>query len=268
MIINPDQSGPSSGFVHKNKETELLMAACSVLAIEPESLGSFAAYYDAEFASYGNEVYGDIRSRLVHLLYFLNGSWWNGRFEYLFRDWPQYMQIVDLGFSAPYLPLHIWQEGPADPSRRLPRMIYVDLNDTSQRMSKILLSEMEKAPGADRHVVDYAVGSLEEADTWKKISEYAGQSGKRLFCAFETIEHLEHPEAFWQHISQYAGEDMIISLPIGPAIPSHHLVFEDAEAALSYVREHIDISEFKVIVPPPDVKSDFSLFVCKGKISV
>lgn len=251
-----------------NPETRLLQDLCSDLGIEKEEFGVFLMHYDTGFESYGNEIYDDIKSRLVHLFYFLNKSWWNGRLEHLFSYYSNYDEVIDIGFSVPYLPLRAWQQSlESGKLSRLPHLLYVDLNDTSERLANMILPRI----GAS---ADFVTGNVELEDTWKRIAakistqENAKEGSlKKLFCAFETVEHMEHPEKFWQNLSrEHKGSDMALSLPVGPGIPSHHLVHEDLGSALAYARRYVDIREYKLISPPPDVQSNFNIFICIGAI--
>lgn len=224
------------------------------VSIDEKSFDGFFSFYNDEYDKYGNEVYEDVRSRLTHLKYFLENSWWNSRFHFLWKYFKRYSQIVDLGFSVPYLPLHLNQE------KRLgeaPQLLYVDGNDTSQRLAQIILTGLEVQ-------AQFIVGDLENSVTWNSINKSL-VSGKTLFTSFETIEHLKNPERFWRQLKNHAGSDMILSLPIGPQIPSHRSFFENEEQVRSYISHYLEIKEEKIF-DGKDYGSNYSIYTCIGVI--
>ncbi len=224
------------------------------LSIDEKAFTDFFNFYNNEFNSYGNEVYGDIRSRLTHLKYFLEDSWWNNRFYFLWKNSTKYSQIVDLGFSVPYLPLYLNREHKL---QEIPRLLYVDENDTSKKLSQIILANLNiKA--------QYIIGNLEDPSTWNSIGEGL-DIGKILFTSFETIEHLNNPEKFWGYLKNYVGSDMILSLPIGPKIPSHKSFFENKEQTHSYISQYLEIKEEKVFEGKA-YDSNYSIYTCIGTI--
>lgn len=224
------------------------------LSIGEKSFTDFFDFYNNDFNHYGNEVYEDIRSRLTHLKYFLENSWWNNRFHFLWIYFARYSQIVDLGFSVPYLPLHLNQENKL---KETPQLLYVDGNDTSKKLAQNILTELGiKA--------QFVIGDLENDTTWNSIEENLTRE-KVLFTSFETIEHLNNPEKFWKHLKNHAGSDMIISLPIGPKIPSHQSFFENKEQVYSYISQYLEIKE-KKIFDGKDHGSNYSIYTCLGII--
>lgn len=216
-------------------ETEILNTTLNKLGISPEELRAFSRHYNDDYQAYGNEIYEDIKVRLVHLDNFLKDNWWNNRFHFLWRDFSKYVQIIDFGFSVPYLPVKLALENKLS---ILPRLLYVDKNDTSMKMSEIILNSI--GSGAT-----YVTGNVLDNKVWTEIDEKILE-GKKLFTAFETIEHYDNPEQFWKELHKYKSEDLILSLPIGEEIPSHHLVFSNQEEVNKYLSEYVNIKEYRV----------------------
>lgn len=215
---------------------------------------SFFNFYNNEFKEYGNEVYADFKVRLVHLKYFLENNWWNNRFLFLWKYYKNYAQIIDLGFSIPYLPIHLHK---LKSINRLPKIVYVDGNETSKKLADNIL---KKTGGS----ANFIIGDLLDESVWDKINSELSDESK-LFCSFETIEHLNKPEEFWRLIGKYKGSDMVLSLPIGPKIPTHNIFFMNDDATKHYVGQYLKIKESKVF----DGKtqgSDYRIFTAFGTI--
>jgi hypothetical protein len=233
---------------------DILQVTSSALGVSRSELDTFSAFYNSDYSVYGNEVYDDIKVRLVHLENFLQNNWWNNRFYYLWREWQKYDEIIDIGFSVPYLPLYVRQYSD---TATLPKLLYVDGNETSKKVSEIILSEINGS-------AQYVVGSALEASTWKEIHKNTGK-GRKLFTAFETIEHFEDSAPFWKELHEYKGNDLILSLPIGPKIPSHHLVFTEVEHVFDYLKKYIEIKEYTVFDGLQN-DSSYRIFTCIGEI--
>lgn len=220
------------------------------LSIEKDSFDNFFSFYNNQYSEYGNEVYEDVRSRLTHLKYFLECSWWNNRFHFLFKYFDRYSQIIDLGFSVPYLPLYLEQKGMLN---KVPELLYVDGNDSSEKLAQIILTKLGVK-------ASFVTGDLEDSFAWKDI-ENKLSSGKKLFTSFETIEHLDYPEKFWNNVKNYSGSDMILSLPIGPKIPSHATAFLNVTQIRSYLKQYLDIREEKIF-SGKEHNSDYEIYTC------
>lgn len=225
------------------------------LSVQKASFDGFFSFYNNQFSEYGNEVYDDIRSRLVHLKYFLENSWWNSRFHFLFKYFDRYYQVIDLGFSVPYLPLYLESRGILN---KVPKLIYVDGNDTSEKLAKIILTQLGVS-------ADFIVGDLQELSIWKEIQRLISPN-KKLFTSFETIEHLEHPEKFWGNVKIFAGSDIILSLPIGPKIPSHATSFKSIDEVERYLEPYLTIKEERVF-SGKEHDSVYEIYTCLGNIN-
>ncbi len=236
-------------------QTDTLIAiTLSKLGISEGELRQYSEYYNGNYSSYGNEVYEDMRVRLVHLENFLQENWWNNRFHFLWKSFRNYEQIIDIGFSVPYLPLKLAQE---DSLSLLPKMIYVDTNETSKKLAEVILDTLGVSG-------EFVVGSATEENTWNDIEKLT-IPGKKLFTAFETIEHFEHPELFWKELSRFKGNDLTLSLPIGEKIPSHHSVFMTEAEVTKYLEQYLDITEIHVF-DGKDAGSNYKIYTAIGNI--
>ncbi len=217
------------------EKDSLINLALSKLNVPLEELEAFSEYYNRDYGAYDNEVYEDIKSRLVHLDNFLKDNFWNNRFYFLWKNFSKYEEIVDIGFSVPYLPIQISNTTKLEV---LPRLVYVDGNETSKKLAEVILELLNiKA--------NFVVGDAQNHNTWNEIKNIVSER-KRLFTAFETIEHFERPDLFWKEIGYFKGDDLILSLPIGDKIPSHHSVFADESEVTTYLEKYVDIKEKKV----------------------
>lgn len=223
-------------------------------AIEQSDFESFFNFYNNDFKEYGNEVYKDFKVRLVHLKYFLENSWWNHRFHFLWKYYKNYEQVIDLGFSVPYLPIHLYE---LEKLNELPKTLYVDGNETSKKLADNILGTLNIR-------AKFVIGDLLDESTWKTIDSDL-TDGNKLFCSFETIEHLDDPTEFWRHIGKYSGSDMTLSLPIGPKIPSHNLTFQNEKEAINYIQQYLELKESKVFNGKVN-GSEYNLFTALGCI--
>jgi hypothetical protein len=200
----------------------------------------FCSFYGEKFEEYDNDVYEDFQVRILHLKYFLEKSWWNNRFYFLWKDYKNYEQIVDIGFSVPYLPVYLFENKTLD---SLPKMLYVDGNDTSKKLAEFVLSELGVS-------AEFVVGDIQNVSTWR-LMEKKMEKEKYLFCSFETIEHLSNPEIFWENLKTYQGSTILLSLPIGPKIPSHHLFFQNKKDVDDYLQKYVKVEENKIFDGKP-----------------
>lgn len=233
-------------------KSNLIDLTLKELGITREELESFSNYYNNDYSAYGNEVYEDLKVRLVHLDNFLKENWWNNRFYFLWRDSDKYDEIVDIGFSVPYLPIHL-----ADTSdiKNLPHLVYVDGNETSKKLATVILD-------LSNVKAEFVVGDAQNQNTWNEVKGLVSGE-KRLFTAFETIEHFENPELFWNEIKKFKGDHLMLSLPIGEKIPSHHSVFSNESEVTNYLEKYLDIIETKVFSSD---ESKYKIYTAVGVI--
>jgi len=225
-------------------------------SIPDQEFESFFNFYNDKYQEYGNEVYDDLRVRLTHLKYFLENNWWNNRLYFLWKYYENYQQIIDLGFSIPYLPLRLKSLDKLD---AIPRLLYVDKNDTSRKVANNLLKRLDVT-------AQFVVGDLEDDLTWQQIQKNTKKTEKKLFCIFETIEHLNDPAIFWKFLSKYYNRnDIVLSLPIGDKVPSHHLSFSFKQEVSSYLDQYLEIKESKIF-SGKEYGSSYSIYTAFGSI--
>jgi len=233
-------------------KNSIINNALANLGISLEELRKYSDFYNSDYGAYGNEVYEDVKVRLVHLENFLKENWWNNRFYFLWRDFTKYKQIIDIGFSVPYLPIHLSSIGRLN---ELPNMVLVDGNDTSKKLALIILDELSAK-------AEFVIGDALNKNTWNEIKNYTIES-KKLFTAFETIEHFDKPDLFWSEIGNFRGSDLMLSLPIGKKIPSHYTVFDNEETVTKYLNQYLDIKESKTFSSDD---SNYKIYTAVGSI--
>lgn len=177
----------------------------------------------------------------------------------LLEKFGEFDQIVELGFGLPYLHLYLAERGELD---KMPSTVLVDYYASAVDVSR----EIMKYLGVENTNVFQS--DIQDPKAWDMIrSSYI--DGRRLFVAIEIIEHLKTPEAFWKGIKRFSGDDIILSLPVGPAIPSHQLVLSTIEEAEEYVEKYVDITEKRILTPDEkqgDGLDDFKVLVVQGVI--
>lgn len=223
-------------------------------SISEAQFNAFSSFYTDDYENYGNQVYDDLKVCLVHLREFLNDSWWNNRFHFLWKYFNRYEQIIDIGYSVPYLPIRLALQNRL---AELPALLYVESNPHAEKLARAVLEQLGIS-------AEFLLGNLEEENVWQHIEQHSIE-GKKLFSAFEVIEHLNEPEKFWVHLKTFHGSTMILSLPIGPKIPSHHLVFNNAEEVETYLSQYLNVTESKVFDGAKQ-GSKFSIFTAVGTV--
>ena len=212
-----------------------------ILSISKVDYDNHRDFYNNHFDEYQNDIYEDPKTRIVHLENFWDDSlWFNKRYELLFRHYKEFDQIIELGFSLPYLQLK------AD-----------DLGLNLEGKNFLLVDSYKSAIEVSDLVIDYldvgnvnlVLADIQEDSGWDAINKLVIKDGSRLFVAVETVEHLDRPDVFWDNLSKHSGDGVVISLPVGPAIPSHHLVMDSEKDALDYLSKYINVSESMTISP-------------------
>jgi len=213
-------------------ENVLLKNLMATFKVSEEAFEKHMEYYNNHFNEYGNEIYEDIKTRLVHLSNFSETNWFNKRYDMLFRHYSTFDCIIEVGFSLPYLPLK--------ENKPLPKLIYVDTYQSALEISK----EIMKGYGQDARFIK---GDIEEEATWSSIREEV--KGRTLLVAIEILEHLENPDYFWKEVKNLNPSGIVISFPIGPKIPSHHSYFEGEDEVREYFERYLVIEEEHIIEP-------------------
>jgi len=155
--------------------------------VSKEEFQKHKDYYNNHFKEYGNEIYQDVKTRLVHLQNFFEINWFNKRYNLLFEKYSFFDCIVEVGFGLPYLPLKTKRSK----LKELPSLIYVDMYESAIKVSKEILKNL----GTN---ADFINGNIEEKKTWEKIKDNI--KGKTLIVAIEVLEHLKNPIGFWENV--------------------------------------------------------------------
>jgi hypothetical protein len=204
--------------------------------ISEEAFKKHKKYYNNQFDKYDNEIYQDIKTRLVHLDNFSERNWFNKRYNLLFKKYPLFDYIVEVGFGLPYLYLRTEKER----LNELPSLIYVDIYESALKVSKEIIKNLGRN-------ADFIKGDIEEEETWDLIKEKI--NGKTLLVGIEVLEHLKNPNYFWENAKKLNPSKIIISLPIGPKISSHHSFFLTEKKARDYLEKYIIIEDENIIKP-------------------
>lgn len=241
-------------------EGALLDYLLSRFRITPEALREHRMFYNNHFDEYENDIYADVKTRLVHLQNYWEGNlWFNKRYD-LFREvYRDFDQIIELGFSLPYMQLEAARRGELLHS---PRFVFVDLYQSAIDVTQAILEYLGVVN------VEMIKADIQDTSDWQSITKGI-IPGKRLFVAIETVEHLSEPDKFWANLKGFKGDHVILSLPIGPAIPSHFLVTETADKARDYVGQHVELMKEQIIAPDAarnEGLDDYKVWIGYGKI--
>lgn len=216
---------------------KLLSYLLERFGVTEDELKAHRLFYNNHFDEYENDVYEDIRTRLVHLQNFWeSGLWFNQRYDLLFKHYRSFDQVIELGFSLPYIQMRSLENKPA------PKFLLVDYYQSAIQVAEAILDYLQ---ARDTKLLR---ADIQSDPGWAGIRANLIE-GARLFVAIETVEHLSHPEVLWKNIGHLAGDKMIMSLPVGPAIPSHHLISTSEKQALDYISQYLEVEENQVISP-------------------
>lgn len=214
---------------------ELLDYLLARFGVSAEELMAHRLFYNNHFDQYGNDIYADIKTRLVHLQNFWESDFWfNQRYDLLSRHYESFDQVIELGFSLPYIHMQLPKNKPTT------KFLLVDYYESAIQITDAMLDYLKV------NDVKLLRADIQSDSGWASIRQNFIEGG-RLFVAIETIEHLSNPEVLWENIRHLKGEKMIMSLPIGPTIPSHQLVFSSEEQALGYIGRYLEVEETQVI---------------------
>jgi hypothetical protein len=139
--------------------------------ISRDEVLSHQEFYNNHFQEYENEVYEDVKTRLVHLLNFWqDGFWFNERFSLLFKHFSEYEAIVDFGYGLPYLSLRLAE---SDQSSAVPRQVFVDKYQSAETVSREILGYLgQKA--------QFITETIESPKVFEKLSQL-NLPAKKLF---------------------------------------------------------------------------------------
>ncbi len=198
--------------------------------------------YDLDVFDYENEIYESIVMRLVlHIHNLLNGSWHQDRqntiLEFLKKI--DFETAVDVGFGVPtkYLRNYLI-------SKSIKKFTLVDLYDSAFDFAKVFLFKLSNS--YDKTI------NFEKVDMndMKYIGDYD------VFLFQDSIEHTKDPTAYLKKTVSLSPENskFILSLPIGPAVPSHYIEFKDKETAIKWLENsNLKIEESKDVFVNPKV---------------
>jgi hypothetical protein len=198
--------------------------------------------YDLDVFDYENEIYESIVMRLVlHIHNLLNGSWHQDRqntiLEFLKKI--DFETAVDVGFGVPtkYLRNYLI-------NKSTKKFTLVDLYDSAFDFAKVFLSKLSS--------------SYDKTINFKKVDmndmKYVGDYDVFLFQ--DSIEHTKDPTAYLKKTVSLSPKNskFILSLPIGPAVPSHYIEFKDKETAIRWLENsNLKIEESKDVFVNPKV---------------
>ncbi len=184
--------------------------------------------YDLDAYDYENEVYESVAMRLVlHLHYLLEGSWHQDRQNAVvdFLGKIDFNTMADVGFGVPtkYLRHYLKESNQK-------KFTLVDLYESAFEFSKVLLYKF--SPEWEKQIF------------FKKVNmnsmEYVGDHDVYLFQ--DSIEHTIEPTGYLADTVSSSPKDakFILSLPIGPAVPSHYIEFREKEAAIKWL-DHVGL---------------------------
>ncbi|MBW2997691.1 hypothetical protein KY349_05100 [Candidatus Woesearchaeota archaeon] len=181
--------------------------------------------YNMDVYAYENEVYESTAMRVVlHVHNLLKGSWHQDRQDAVL-DMLEGLDIktaVDIGFGVPtkYVINKVLKENKI-------RLTLVDMYDSAFKFSEVLLDFINKSW---RDVISFKKSDMDS-------NEFVGEFDAYLFQ--DSIEHTKDPTAYLKKTVGLAPSNakFILSLPIGPKVPAHHIAWEDNNHAETWLKE-------------------------------
>lgn len=243
----------------KMDRSQLVTYLLEKLNLTQTEVDKHREFYNNHFTEYENDVYLDPKTRLVHLLnFFEENLWFNERFNLLFKHYDNYEALIDFGYGLPYLAITLAEK---NDSNSLPKQIFVDKYQSAEDVSKEILSYLNLE-------ATFITKGIESEEVFKDLRAL-NLPNKKLFVALETIEHLDNPEEFWSNLKDFQGSDFIVSLPVGPKIPSHTLFFNTVEEVREYLSKYLNIKDEHIAQPKGKDGRDldqYKVFSCLGNI--
>jgi hypothetical protein len=197
-------------------KTNLLKTLMKKFGVSKKDFDKHKEYYNNHFEDYDNEIYEDVKTRLVHFGNFFDNNWFNKRYGLLQEKYALFDCIIEVGFGLPYLPLKIKKEEEIE----LPKLVYVDKYSSAIEVSKLILDKLK----VNAKLIKSDIG---EMPFWSNL--IIEKRGKTLLVCIEVLEHLKNPEKFWINAKKLNPSKILISLPISPKIPSHHSFFKNVK---------------------------------------
>jgi 2-polyprenyl-3-methyl-5-hydroxy-6-metoxy-1,4-benzoquinol methylase len=198
--------------------------------------------YDLDVFSYGNEIYESIVMRLVlHLHNLLDGSWHKDRQKIIleFLEKINFETAVDVGFGVPtkYLKSYLL-------NKSTKKFTLVDFYESAFDFAKVILSRLSSSYNK---TINFEKKNMDDM-------EYLGDYD--IFLFQDSIEHTKDPTGYLKKTVSLSPKKskFILSLPIGPEVPSHYIEFKDKENAIKWLENlGLKIEESKDIFVNPRV---------------
>ena len=236
------------------------------LGVSAGSVVDFMQFYNSDLAAYGNEVYAEVETRVVHWLNFLSDGWFNQRLDAYLRQADQFDLVVDLGFSVPYI--YLRDDFRARVKFSGSQFLFVDSQENAAEFYDALVKAYELDFEEARDSV--VIADIENASTHDDILRHASSKNPQsvLVVMSEVLEHLDEPGVALSlardllQLGQEGDSLLYTTLPIGYQIPSHLYEFLTVESARHWLGEFVDIVDEKVVRPEAGVKVSQHLQSC------
>lgn len=205
-----------------------IVQVATELDLSLESIISEYVRYDDDVFGYGNEIYESLEIRAVlHMHNRLVGSWHIERQELLEQmvECAPGERIVDVGFGVPgrYVESALQRPKPERPT-----ILLLDKCQSAQLFSEALLRVWF---GRVPDEVAFSTFDLDDVAEVPKGDKYV---------MFDVIEHAREPDRAMSRVLMASPRDasLILSLPIGPIVPVHHIAWESDDEALRWLEQH------------------------------
>ncbi len=209
--------------IFHDKENSLeLNLLLDTLGLQKEEVIQAYVDYDLDIFAFSNEIYDSLKIRFVmHMHNLLKGSWHQDRqkttLEFIKKCNPK--TVVGMGFGEPSLYVKNAL------SQKAPKITLCDYSDTAFIFAETLLKQWSS--------------SWNQTISFKKLDmesgEYAGDFDAYIFQ--DSIEHVSTPTSFLKKYvrSSPKNANFIMSLPIGPIIPSHYIAWSTDQEAIDWL---------------------------------
>ena len=235
----------NSIFEYSKNKKEIVQLMTN-LNISKEEIIQAYVNYDMYVFIYDNDVYGDISLRFaLYLHYILKGSWHQDRqntiLEFIKKAQPS--SIVDMGFGAPtkYINEYIF--------KHKKKLVLVDLYKPAFKFAESLLDIWNSS------WKDYVSFMKLDMNTHKLPGDFD------CYLFQDSIEHVKDSKKYLTKIvkSSKDGAYFILSIPLGPKIPSHTISWDTSKNAVKWLKEcglNISVSKKVYINPKIDLFTD------------
>lgn len=211
------------------------------LNISKEEIIQAYVNYDMYVFVYDNDVYDDISLRFaLYLHYILESSWHQDRQNTIldFIKKAQPSSIVDMGFGAPtrYIKEYIF--------KHKKKLVLVDLYNPAFKFAESLLNIWNT--------------SWKSYISFKNLDMNTHELPGNFDCYLfqDSIEHVKNATEYLAKIvkSSTEGSHFILSIPIGPKIPSHTINWDTSKDAVKWLKEcDLNVLDSKKVYINPKV---------------